>query len=792
MRFTFLLISILLTLSHHQISAQSTPNYTINGIVLDESGEPLMATILIHELGTGTSANLDGQFTLKNLRPGNYHLHVSHLGYKSLTETVIIENSDINLKWQMEPSAIILQSLTIEANPFKNGPVEQSQTIDVIDRDFIERNNSGTFSNALEKLPGISTINTGVGISKPVIRGMSSNRIQVNDRGIKQEGQQWGADHGLEIDPFDVDRVEIVKGPASLIYGSDGMSGVINISPAPLPMNGNINGHLINSYQTNNNMRSHSAMVEGNQNGFIFKGRLTFQDYQDYRVPADEYTYAGFVLPVYENRLKNTAGKERHFSIMTGIRKNWGKSTLTVSRFGQQAGIFTGAVGIPNSYNLQHNGDYSNIELPNQDNSHLKVISNTTIQLGKNWLEMDLAYQRNERLEKSLPHAHGINSSDQGNLALALYLNTYTANFRYNRQINNKQQAIIGFQSSIMDNHFGGFEFLLPKFQSKSAGLFYFHEYRLLDNFIINAGLRMDIAKHQIDAHSQPVYSSAGEPTGNEVLRNPDIDRNYANMSGSTGLSWIISNKSNIKFNLGSSYRIPSPIELSTNGIHHGNFRHELGNSSLKSERSFQGDLNFTYSKHNLLIGFSPYLAYYLGYIYLSPTAKFSTLPGAGTLWEYRQNNAIFSGGEAKIHWAITPELQTNLVAEYVYSHNLDTNLPLPLTPPASVLAGVEWALPYKKTWLPNSNFFMEYRQVAAQNRVDRNERVTKGYGLLEAGIGTEFTLGQQILKFRISGKNLLNAYYFNHMSRYRLLNLPEQGRNINISLKIPFEIKNP
>lgn len=791
MRSFYLSLLLLATIGNQLLFAQEKPDYSISGSIKDPSGIPLMATILIHELGRGTAADANGNFALKNLNAGNYHLHVSHLGYKSITETILIEDKDVEIQWVMKPSAITLQSLTIEANPFKNGPVEQSQTIEVLDRDFIEKNSSGTFSNALEKLPGISTINTGVGISKPVIRGMSFNRIQVNDRGIKQEGQQWGADHGLEIDPFDVDRVEIVKGPASLIYGSDGMSGVINISPAPLPANGVVRGHLINSYRTNNNMHSHSGMVEGNDNGFVYKGRLTFQDYQDYRVPAEQFNYAGFVLPVYDNRLKNTAGTERHFSLMTGIRKKWGKSTITLSRFGQQAGIFTGAVGIPNSYNLRHNGDFGNIELPNQNNSHLKLISNTTLQLDKNWLEIDLGYQRNERQERSLPHAHGINADQQGNLALALYLNTYTANIRYNHHINNKEQSIIGFQSNLMDNQFGGFEFLLPKFQSKSAGFFYFHEYRWQHNFIVNAGLRMDLARHQIEEHYQPSYNSSGEQTDNEVLRNPDIDRTFANLSGSTGLSWIINDNSNLKFNLGSSYRIPSPIELSTNGMHHGNFRHELGNPSLDSERSFQGDLNFTFSKQNLLIGFSPYLAYYLGYIYLSPTAKFSTLPGAGTLWEYRQNNAIFGGGEARIQWAIIPEIKTSLAAEYVYNKNLDTGLPIPLTPPASILTGIEWIIPYFQSWLQESNVYVEYRQVASQNRVDRNERATNGYGLLEAGMGLELLMGKQIFKLRVSGQNLLNTFYFNHMSRYRLLNLPEQGRNVNISLKIPFQIKN-
>lgn len=771
--------------------AQVRETYAIKGKVVDESGEPLPASILVHELGKGAAASLDGTFSITGLNPGNYHLHITHVGYKSLTKTVNLEAADLELHFIMAETAITLQSLTIEANPFKNGAVEQSQTIEVVDRDFIEKNNSGTFSNALEKLPGISTINTGVGISKPVIRGMSFNRIMVNDRGIKQEGQQWGADHGLEIDPFDVDRVEIVKGPASLIYGSDGMSGVINISPAPLPEEGTIQGHLINSYRTNNNMRSHSAMVEGNENDFVFKGRVTIQDFQDYRVPADRFVYAGFELPVYDNRLKNTAGKERHFSFMTGLRKDWGKSTLTISQFNQKAGIFTGAVGIPNSYNLRHNGSYDNIEYPRQDNMHLKVISNTNIQLNKNWLEIDLGYQRNNRLEESRPHLHGVGPTPEGNLALALYLDTYTANVRFNHHINQDHQSIIGFQSSLMENRFGGFEFLLPEFQSLSTGLFYFHEYRWKENFIVNAGLRLDGAMHDIKAHYQPVYDNSLNPTGETTQRNPDINKNFFNFSGSTGLSLIINEKNNLKLNLGSSYRIPTPIELATNGVHHGNFRHEVGDANLDSERSFQADLNYTYSKKNFLIGFSPFVSYYDGYIYLAPTGRFSTLPAAGTLWEYRQNNAFYTGAELKLQWVLFKSLKATMAAEYIYNYNLDTGLPLPLTPPASLLSGLEWTLPSNfARFVSDGYLYLEYRQVAAQNRVDRNERITDGYGLLDAGLGWEIPVGKQNWKFQISGQNLLDTFYFNHLSRYRLLNLPEQGRNVNINLKIPFHIK--
>ncbi|MEX0882033.1 MAG: TonB-dependent receptor [Cyclobacteriaceae bacterium] len=789
MKSFILAVPVFLLFLPFAILAQETKNLAVKGKITTPSGEGLAAYIQIHELGKGTVADFEGNFSISGLRPGNYHFHFTHMGFKAQTKTVNLESDDKSLMIEMEESAITLQSLTIEANPFKNGPVEQSQTIEVVDRDYIEKNNTGSFANVLEKLPGISTINTGVGISKPVIRGMSFNRIMVNDRGIKQEGQQWGADHGLEIDPFDVDRVEVVKGPASLIYGSDGMSGVINISPAALPEPGTIRGHFISGYRTNNRMWSNSAMVEGNENDFVFKGRLTFQDFQDYKVPTDQFTYASYVLPVFENRLKNTAGKERHFSLMTGIRKDWGKSTLTVSQFNQQAGIFTGAVGIPNSYNLRHNGEFRNIEFPSQDNQHLKVISNTTVQLKKDWLEVDLGYQKNRRLEKSLPHTHGVGPTPEGNLALVLHLNTYTANLRFNKQINDTHQSIFGFQSSFMENQFEGFEFLLPAFKTWNAGLFYFHQYRWQENLIVNAGLRTDGAIHNIEEHLQPVYDRLN-PTGEFDQRNPDINRNFFNLSGSTGLSWIIDNSHNVKFNMGSSFRVPTAIELSTNGIHHGNFRHEIGNPNLDSERSFQGDMNYTYAKKRFLLGISPFFSYYDGYIYLAPTGRFSDLPGASTMWEYRQNNAIFAGGEIKVEWAVLPRLHFNIAGEYVYNHNLDSGLPLPLTPPPSVLSGLEYKLPRLFSIVNNGYLYLEYRQVADQNRVDRNERSTPGYGLLEAGIGWQVKVKNQPLKFQLTGQNLANTYYFNHLSRYRLLNLPEQGRNISFSLKIPFSIK--
>lgn len=749
-----------------------------------------MAIVSIHELGKATIADEEGFFQFENLRPGSYHLHITHVGFRAENKNISILDADRFVELSLKESAIQLESLTIEANPFKNGPLEQSQTIMVLDRDFLERNNGGTFANALEKLPGISTINTGVGISKPVIRGMSFNRIMINDRGIKQEGQQWGADHGLEIDPFDVDRVEVVKGPSSLLYGSDGMAGVINIAPPAFKQDNEIEGSFTSMYRSNNDMFSNSIAVEGNQGDLVFGGRFTMQDFADYRVPADQFNYAGFILPIFENRLKNTAGRERHFSTMAGAKKDWGYSTLTISRFDQEAGIFAGAVGVPNSFNLRHDGNFRNIDIPRQSNQHLKVLWNNSILINDYWLELDMGYQKNERREFSRPHAQEVAPDNPfGNLALSLVLDVWTANARISKTHGEKGQSIFGFNSQYSINRQSGFEFLLPNFESLQGGLFYFREHKFTQDFVVNAGLRLDGAYHDIEEHLQPIYERM-RPTGEMDQRNPDIQREFFNGSGSAGFSWVFLEKFNLKFNVGSAYRIPTPIELSSNGVHHGNFRHEVGNATLERERSYQTDLNLAYSSKKFLVTFSPFFGYYDGYIYLAPAPRFSPLPGSSIIWEYRQNNAIFTGGELMTNISPLKNLTFNLGAEYVYNQNLDTGLPLPLTPPFSVLSGVEYKLPKIRNVFDNLYVFAEVRQAADQNRVDRNERTTEGYTLLEAGLGGDVLFGKQEVKFQLSGQNLTNAVYFNHLSRYRLLNLPEQGRNISFSIKVPLTIR--
>ena len=283
------------------------------------------------------------------------------------------------------------------------------------------------------------------------------------------------------------------------------------------------------------------------------------------------------------------------------------------------------------------------------------------------------------------------------------------------------------------------------------------------------------------------MYDEALQPTGEFEQRNGDIVRQFADVSGALGGQWQPSSTWQMKLNIGTSFRMPTAVELASNGVHHGTFRHELGNPDLQSERGYQLDYALTYRKEKISSTLTPFVAYYDQYIYLAPTASFSRLPAGSQLtWEFRQADATFWGGE----WVTTyqPWTALNMQAslEYVSSYNLDFQLPLPLTPPFSALGEITYQLVTQRGWLQSIELHGDLRWVADQNRVDRNERATPGYSLLGGGVSSQWRVGNAVGSLMVQVNNLLNTRYLHHLSRYRLLNLPEPGRNVVVTLSVP------
>ncbi|WKN44150.1 TonB-dependent receptor [Tunicatimonas pelagia] len=730
----------------------------------------------------------EGFFTFNVLTDTLYTLAIRSLGYaeQRVTLSPTTQNS---VQVRLQPSAKILAEVQIDGTGIRSTSTS-SQAVITVTRSDLDQSAEGSFVDALTPVAGINAINTGVGIAKPVIRGMSYNRIMVNDQGVKQEGQQWGSDHGLEIDQFDVQQVEIIKGPASLRYGSDAMGGVINILPTPFPERGQLQTEVKGIYQYNNNLRGLSAAAEGNHQGWLYRLRYSQQDFDNYRVPADRFTYAGFELPIYDERLRNTAGQERNFAFTTGLKRDWGQSTVKISRFHQRVGLFPGAVGIPSGYQLQRYDQRRSIGLPRQDNTHWKVLWNTQYGWDRSILEIDAGYQHNQRLEESLPHTQNVGQTADGTVAHDLRLRTYSLNARLIQEMGSQWTVTYGVQGQRMQNNYGGFEFLIPAFTTWQGGGFTLVEYAdspVNPRWQFNAGLRFDGGQHEILEHQQPLYDETLQPTGEFEQRNADLTRQFADVSGAVGAQWQPSSTWQMKLNVGTSFRMPTAIELASNGVHHGTFRHELGNPDLQSERGYQLDYALTYQQGKISSTLTPFVAYYDQYIYLAPTASFSRLPSGSQLtWEFRQADASFWGGEWVTNYQPISNLNVQASLEYVANYNLDFQLPLPLTPPFSALGEVTYQIITQQGWLQSLELHGDVRWVADQNRVDRNERATPGYTLLGGGISSEWLMGDTFFNIMVQVDNALNTQYLHHLSRYRLLNLPEPGRNVVVTLRVP------
>ena len=766
----------------------------ITGRVIDDQDAPLTgATVVLLPDSLVQAADGDGRFEFNQVALGEHWLKVSFIGYEPTTLKVRYRGQLLALRpVRLEDAQTILETVVVTEEHAKQ---EETLSTEHFTGTVITENLQGTFAQSIDKLPGLSAINIGTGIAKPVIRGLSSNRIIVNNQGVKQEGHQWGSDHGLEIDQFGVERVEIIKGPASLQYGSDGLGGVINIMPGRIPPEDVILGSVMGVHRTNNAHWGGSAKLGFNIDGFFTQAQYSQQDFADYRVPAETFEYNSFVLPIFNERLKNTAGKEHTTTVTTGLNRDWGVTRVTFSQYNLEAGLFSGAVGIPRSYALTEDGNYRDIDIPKQEVTHTRFSLHQDLVLPNGHLNFNLGYQRNLRQEFSFPEFHSIPSSqiDPGNtLGLEFLLETYSADIHYEREGTNGWREVYGANAQWQFNERGGFEFLLPDFQTFRAGVFGLVEKQISADLLVNGGLRLDYATNDTEFYRQWVWDSNENITDSLIA--PGTNPEFFNWSASAGLSTAIwGDGAQLKANIGKSFRVPYPAETVSNGIHHGTFRHEVGTPGLDSEHGYQLDLSLEWERPNFSGMVATYFNFFQNYIYLGPTfpARFSPLPESGQIFQYRQDDAIYTGFEAQYDWDFLPRWRFSQTADFVQSYNIRTQLALPFTPQPSLQSSLRYTLEPRNSRI--ESFYLEASHqytFAAEGRfrIDRSERATPGYQLFGAALGLKIRwFGPQPLQLNMQLQNAFNVFYLNHLSRYRLINVPEQGRNLNISLKVPF-----
>ncbi len=777
------------------LSVSSQGKLQLSGVVVDDQNQPIIGAHVLLD-STITISNENGEFNFTDLTPGTYQIKCNFIGYQTYTNQLLLV-SDTLIRIRMQDDIVALREILIQD---KKGEDFLTLKSEYISSGIILEKYSGSLAKTLESLAGVNAMDIGASMSKPVIRGMGFNRIVVAENGIKQEGQQWGSDHGLEIDPFSVENAEIIKGASSIEYGSDAIGGVINVENTKIPEKNSTSGEVSILAKSVNHTFGGSVSGQTRSDRLYLKFRGTYLDFGDYSLPVKSINYLNTIIPIYNNRLKNTAGKEKDFNFTGGYLSNHFRSSISLSHVDQSNGFFPGSHGIPNIDRVLDDGNRRNIDFPHQHTRHLKIISNNIWVFGENDLHLDVGYQKNHRQEWSKFHTHYSSQSPPENnpdLELDLQLSTYSINTKFHYHLNSKHQLTVGTQTQHQENEIKGYNYFLPAFKRTNSGVFLKNRFLASDKMKFSFGVRYDWGETVIQGYFDSLLyhdlqiRGLGERADFYANRGMAVNWNGGDVSWLAGMEFTFHPDWKFTTNVGSSFRMPLALELGANGIHHGSFRHEVGNPSLDSEKGIYFDLSLAYNTDNINFSINPYLYHFSNYVYLDPTGQWSFLAHAGQIYEFTQAKVLLAGIELSLSKTFAQRLSLSGNFEHIFNRQLDgesKNFSLPYTPPTNGYGELEYAFGSLSDHQNLYSIFINSRIALTQNQLAKNELSTPGYQTYGAGLKSEVNLIGSKMNIIFQVHNIFNTIYYNHISFYRKLEIPEPGRNFQMLINIPIQ----
>jgi len=780
------------------------------------------ASIIIPDLQLFCVSDTNGYFSLKSLPTGTYLVQVKYTGYKTITKNIFIKGTTIASftvsEEAIEESPVVVTGSS-KASQIKRNPVP----IVSINKDYLNTNLSTNVIDAIAHIPGVSAISTGPNISKPVIRGLGYSRILTLYDGVRQEGQQWGDEHGIEIDQYGIDRIEVIKGPASLTYGSDALAGVVNLIPTPAAPEGKTVSNAIIDHQSNNGLFAGSYMIGfTTHKGFEFIGRLTSKMATNFQNKVD-------------GRVFGTAFKEYDAGLSFGLHGKWGYSHLGFS-------LFKDIQEIPDGSRDSTTGKFtqqiteadtfrpivSNVALKSysitplhQDVQHFRAYVSNNFIVGNGHLIINLGYQSSIRKEFSHPEM-----PYQDVPGLYLQLHTISYDLKYHIHEIEGWNVSLGLNGMYQQNTAtNGTDFIIPSYYQFDFGPFAMAK-KTFGKLDIAGGLRYDTRSFKNDAlYSKPnkISGFADPVTGNDTIGASHLFYNYSHIfngfSGSVGATYNFTNKLALKLNLSRGYRAPNISEISANGVHPGTGIAQLGNTAFESEFSLQEDLGLSYISKHIDVELSLFHNHISNYIYNKRLLKFNGLDDSLTFsnnqyfptYKFQQGDAELYGGEVSLDIHPFKALHFENSLSLVYALNKskqntvlnDSNKYLPFIPPLHTMSELRYDFASTRNHLKNGYIKIQLACYAKQDRVylaDNTESITEGYTLVNAGIGAGFTnkKGKTIAYVSIIANNLFDVAYRDHLSRLKYFTysqndsnlnhgLYSEGRNIGLRMEIPF-----
>ena len=776
-----LIYTFILLLCATSLSAQNR-TASLEGHITDATdGQSLFGVrIYFPSLKLSAVTNAKGDYRLEHLPAVRTQIEVSFEGHQTIVEQINL-TSGAHRDFKLLERDARLGEAVVTGVTGQTRLQKLSTPVTLLSNEQLRGISSTNIIDALSHEPGISQITTGSGISKPVIRGLGYNRIVVVNDGIRQEGQQWGDEHGIEIDPNSVHSAEVLKGPASLMYGSDALAGVVIFHEAPTLAEGDMRGEFSSEYQSNNGLLNYSLNFAGNKKGFVWNGRFSDKYAHDYKNKYDGYVYG-------------TGFQERAFSTMFGLNRNWGYSHLTFERYHIMPDIAEGERAADGSFlrpdeKKATHDDFLSYRhgLPYQHVYHTKLVSDNFFLLPKGALNLILGLQQNQRKEyEEVKHP---NEPD-----LYLFLQTLNYDARYTLPEFSGWKVVTGINGMLQREKNKGEEFLIPNYRLFDFGLFATTS-RDFGRLSLNGGIRIDRR-----------HINSDELIDGGVQRFQALRKNFFGVSGSVGVTYKASEQFLLRANVARGFRAPTISELSANGVHEGSLRYEQGNSSLKPETSWQLDMGADFSSPIVSAQLSLFANLIIkNYIYtvrqLDALGK-PLIKDDHEVYQHQSGDARLMGGELMVD--IHPIEQLHISNTFSYVNSVQLHQPreskyLPFTP------APRWNFDVRYDFIRDGRLFNNtYAAIGGELDLRQNhfyaeggtETATPSYTLVNFSAGTDLRInGRKLGTLIFSVQNLFDRAYQPHLSRLKYADINpvtgrrgifNMGRSFNIKLNIP------
>ena len=800
-----MILSYNITNAQNKITGKITDNIT---------GEPIPgATVYIPELKTGTIADINGVYKIENLPKVKVIIQVSFLGYKSVVENIDLattKSRDFIMEQAITEMNEVVVTGSSRATEITRTPVPM---ITVNSRE-LQQNLNTNIIDAIAKLPGVSAVTTGPNVSKPFIHGLGFNRVLTLFDGVRQEGQQWGDEHGIEIDENAIDRIEIVKGPASLIYGSDALAGVVNMLPAQPVPDGTIKGHVETNYQTNNGLIAAHAALAGNKNGLNWGGVISHKQATNYQNR-------------YDGRVYGTAFNETDLSGYVGLHKQWGYSDLNFSLFDDLQEIpdgsrdsvtrkFTKQITEADTFRpIVSDAELNSYKITSlhQHVQHYRIYSTNNFIIGESKLGLILGYQQSIRREFSHPE-------DPDIPGLYLDLKTLTYDIKYIIPESEGWETTIGINGMYQQNTNKGTEFVIPDYNQFEIGPFFLTT-KTIGNLDLSAGARYDTRIFRNDG----MYTRSNPQTGFDMqVSLPDtaladhpfysFKHTFSGISASVGATYNITKKFLVKANIARGFRAPNIAEISANGVHPGTLIYQIGNTAFKPEFSLQEDFGISYRSDHVSGNLEMFNNNITNYIFnqklLNHIRQDSVIIKGNQTFKFQQAKAQLYGWEANldIHPYDWLHFENSISVTYALNKGgnglqvTDSSKYLPFIPPIHTNTELRANIKSKSKHISSLYLKIGMEYYAKQDRIysaDNTETPTPGYVLFNAGVGADITnrQGKVLVSINILGNNITDVAYQSHMSRLKYFEeypnnlsgrsgIYNMGRNISFKLTVP------